>query len=73
MNEMQIRRGVEKDARQIAAVMISFYNMNLEEAKRTFFEEIRKGHHYVVAEEDEVVETCERKKIEKGGGENEEM
>jgi len=42
---MQIRKGIEKAARQIAAVLASFYNMNLEEAKRTFLEQIRKGHH----------------------------
>ncbi len=48
---MQIRKGIEKDARQIAAVLASFYSMNLEEAKRTFLEEIRKGDYYIVAEE----------------------
>lgn len=49
---MQIRKATLKDAEQIAHVLISFYNMgNLEEAKETFLNEIKKGHHYIIAED----------------------
>ena len=50
---MQIRKAKLEDAEHIAKVLISFYNMdNLEEAKETFLNETKKGHHYIVAEED---------------------
>lgn len=48
---MLLRKAIEKDAKQIAKVLISFYNMNEEEAKNTFLNEIKKEHHYIVAEE----------------------
>jgi len=50
---MQIRKATLEDAEQIAEVLISFYNIDSkEEAKQTFLNEIKKGHHYIVAEED---------------------
>ena len=50
---MEIRKATLDDAEQIAEVLISFYNMDsLEEAKQTFLSEIKKGHHYVVTEEE---------------------
>lgn len=52
---MKIRKAKLEDAEQIAKVLISFYNMNLEEAKETFLNEIKKGHHYIVAEEDKKI------------------
>ncbi len=49
---MQIRKATLEDAEQISEVLISFYNMgNNEEAKETFLNEVKKGHHYIVAEE----------------------
>lgn len=49
---MEIRKATVQDAGQIAEVLISFYNMgSLEEAKETFLNETKKGHHYIVAEE----------------------
>lgn len=50
---MQLRKAIEKDAEQIAQVLISFYNMNLEEAKNTFLDETKKGYHYIVVEDAE--------------------
>jgi N-acetylglutamate synthase-like GNAT family acetyltransferase len=49
---MEIRKANKEDAEQIAEVLVSFYNMNLEEAKEAFLLETKKGHHYIVAEED---------------------
>ena len=49
---MQIRKARLEDAEQIAKVLISFYNMDLEEAKETFLSETKKGYNYIVAEED---------------------
>lgn len=48
---MQIRKATLNDAEQIAEVLVSFYNMDLEEAKETFLNETKKGHHYIVAED----------------------
>ena len=48
---MQFRKAAKKDAEQISKVLISFYNMNEEEAKSAFLNETKKGHHYIVAEE----------------------
>lgn len=48
---MQFRKAAKKDAGQISKVLISFYNMNEEEAKNAFLNETKKGHHYIVAEE----------------------
>ena len=49
---MIIRKATEKDAEKIAELLTEFYNMDgLKEAKDTFLNETRKGHHYLVAEE----------------------
>ena len=48
---MQLRKATEKDAEQIAQVLISFYNMNLEEAKNTFLDETKKNRNYIVVED----------------------
>lgn len=49
---MEIRNALLVDADQIAEVLISFYNMdNKEEAKQVFQDEVKKGHHYLVAVE----------------------
>jgi len=49
---MKIRKANKEDAEQIAEVLVSFYNMDsLGEAKETFFSEVKKGYHYIVAEE----------------------
>ena len=49
---MKIRKATIHDAVQIADVLISFYNIDhIEEAKEAFFNEIKKDHHYIVAEE----------------------
>jgi len=50
---MKFRIANEKDAEQIANVLISYYNLeNLDEAKNTFLNELKKDNHYIVAEED---------------------
>ena len=46
-----IRKAAKKDAEQISKVLISFYNMDEEEAKNAFLNETKKGHHYIVAED----------------------
>ena len=49
---MIIKKATEKDAEKIAELLTEFYNMDgLKEAKDTFLNETRKGHHYLVAEE----------------------
>src|SRR3989338_11427033 len=49
---MIIRKATEKDAEKSAELLTEFYNMDgLKEAKDTFLNETRKGHHYLVAEE----------------------
>jgi len=48
---MKLRKATIKDAEQIAQVLLSFYNMDENEAKSTFENEIKKGHHYIVAED----------------------
>jgi len=53
---MKFRIANEKDAEQIANILISYYNLeNLEEAKNTFLNELKKDNHYIVAEEDEKI------------------
>lgn len=52
---MQFRKATEKDAEQIAQVLTSFYNMDLEEAKNSFLNETKKGHHYIIAEEGKII------------------
>lgn len=50
---MEIRKATLDDADQIASVLVSFYNMDdAKEAKETFILEVKKNHHYIVAEED---------------------
>jgi len=49
---MQLRKATNKDTEQIARVLSSFYNMDEKEAKSTFENETKKGHHYIVAEDD---------------------
>jgi len=49
---MECRKATDKDAEQISKILLSFYNMDEEEAKNTFLNELKKGHHYIVAEED---------------------
>jgi|TARA_B100001971_G_C17659291_1_gene271943 ribosomal protein S18 acetylase RimI-like enzyme len=50
---MQLRKAAKKDSEQIAEVLLSFYNLeNSEEAKNAFLNEIKKGHHYIVAEDE---------------------
>ena len=49
---MQIRKATKEDAGQIAKVLASFYNMGEEEAKKAFFNEAKKNHSYIVAEDD---------------------
>lgn len=49
---MNLRKATINDAKGIAKVLISFYNMDsLEEGKETFISERAKSHHYIVAEE----------------------
>ena len=53
---MQIRKATLEDAEQIAEVLISFYNIDDKEgAKETFLSEVKKGHHYIVAEKEEKI------------------
>ena len=52
---MLLRKANEKDSEQISKVLTSFYNMNEEESKSTFENEIKKGHHYIVAEDEEKI------------------
>ncbi len=47
---IEIRNANEMDANDIASVMIQFYNMdNLNEAKNAFFDELKKGHNFIVS------------------------
>ena len=49
-NELLIRGAKEKDAYQIANVLLDFYNMeNREEATKVFINEREKEFHYIVA------------------------
>jgi len=48
---MKIRKANKKDAARIAKVLASFYNMDEKEAKNAFLNETKKGHSYIVAEE----------------------
>jgi ribosomal protein S18 acetylase RimI-like enzyme len=48
---MRTRKAKPEDAEQIAKVLASFYNMNAKEAREVFFSEMKKGHRYIVAEE----------------------
>ncbi len=49
---MKIRKATEKDAISVAKVLLESYNMSsLSEAKEAFLLELRKEHHYVVAED----------------------
>ena len=49
-NKLLIRNAKEKDAHQIADVLLDFYNMeDQEEAKKVFFNELEKEFHYIVA------------------------
>ncbi len=48
---MKIRKTTVKDAKGIAKVLIAGYNIkNEKEGIETFKNEIKKGHHYIVAE-----------------------
>lgn len=49
---MKIRRATNKDAKGIANVLVQSYNIkDLKEGIDTFKNEIKKFHHYIVAEE----------------------
>ena len=49
-NKLLIRSAKEKDAYQIANVLLDFYNMeNKEEATKVFINEREKEFHYIVA------------------------
>ena len=49
---MNIRKATEKDAEGIANVLLKCYNIkDLEEGSQAFINEIKKLHHYIVAEE----------------------
>jgi len=49
---MEIRKAASKDAKGIANVLLQSYNIkNLKEGINTFKNEIKKQHHYIVAEE----------------------
>ena len=49
-NKLLIRSAKEKDAHQIANVLLDFYNMeNKDEATKVFINEREKDFHYIVA------------------------
>ena len=49
---MKVRKATEKDAKGIANVLVQSYNIkNLDEGIQIFSDEIKKAHHYIVAEE----------------------
>jgi len=53
---MLIRKATEQDAEGIANVLVQSYNINdINEGKETFANEIKKQHHYIVAEENDKV------------------
>lgn len=50
--DMKIRKAVLKDAKGIANVLVKSYNIkDLKEGINVFKNEIRKNHHYIIAEE----------------------
>lgn len=50
---MRIRKAALKDAKQIAQVLVSSYNLNsIEEGITVFNDEIKKNYHYLVSDED---------------------
>ena len=53
---MKIRNAVAKDAKGIADVLVQSYNIkDLNEGSGVFKNEIRKNHHYIVAENDKKI------------------
>ncbi|MEK6983373.1 MAG: GNAT family N-acetyltransferase [Nanoarchaeota archaeon] len=53
---MKIRKGTIKDAKGVANVLVHSYNIkDLQEGIDTFKNEIKKQHHYLVAEENQEI------------------
>lgn len=52
---MKFRKAKIKDAGKIAKVLTSFYNMRIGEAKNAFLSELKKGHNFIVAENEEII------------------
>ena len=56
MNEVIIRNATRSDSKNIAGVLLDFYNMdNTEEASHAFETELEKHYHYIVALENEKI------------------
>lgn len=54
--KMKIRKATLKDTKGIANVLVQSYNIkNLKEGVETFKNEIKKQHHYIIAEEKEKI------------------
>ncbi len=53
---MLIRKAAPKDARGIAEVLAKSYNIQgIDEGREVFLSEEKKGHHYIVAEENGII------------------
>ncbi|MBL7055671.1 GNAT family N-acetyltransferase [Candidatus Woesearchaeota archaeon] len=49
---MKCRKATLKDAKNVAKVLLSFYNIkDPKESKKVFLDELKKGHTYLIAEE----------------------
>jgi len=55
-NEVTIRNATRSDSKDIACVLLDFYNMDdIEEAIHAYETELEKGYHYIVALENEKI------------------